>query len=156
MRLNERSNRPKATQLTGGGSPQNKRLLGDHTCPPQNSGRPGNNGDNSIPGSVDADALPIGYATLTIAADSKHLGARIGITAVLHTWGSAIPIPPPDGFEHVAHVTDLCCQHVANDVAAEMHHAALPASLGQVPRGALDQAAARSALPRPSFPSQCK
>jgi hypothetical protein len=28
-------------------------------------------------------------ATLTIAADPKHLGARIGITAVLHTWGSA-------------------------------------------------------------------
>jgi len=27
--------------------------------------------------------------TLTIAADAKHLGARIGITAVLHTWGSA-------------------------------------------------------------------
>jgi hypothetical protein len=27
--------------------------------------------------------------TLTIAADPKHLGARIGITAVLHTWGSA-------------------------------------------------------------------
>jgi Putative transposase/Transposase zinc-binding domain len=27
-------------------------------------------------------------ATLTIAADPKHLGARIGITAVLHTWGS--------------------------------------------------------------------
>ena len=27
---------------------------------------------------------------LTIAADSKHLGARIGLTAVLHTWGSAL------------------------------------------------------------------
>ena len=26
-------------------------------------------------------------ALLTIAADPKHLGARIGITAVLHTWG---------------------------------------------------------------------
>src|SRR5688572_28204699 len=25
---------------------------------------------------------------LTIAADPKHLGARIGVTAVLHTWGS--------------------------------------------------------------------
>ena len=29
-------------------------------------------------------------AMLTIAADPKHLGARIGITAVLHTWGSAM------------------------------------------------------------------
>jgi hypothetical protein len=28
--------------------------------------------------------------TLTIAADPKHLGARIGIIAVLHTWGSAM------------------------------------------------------------------
>jgi hypothetical protein len=27
---------------------------------------------------------------LTIAADPKHLGARIAITAVLHTWGSAM------------------------------------------------------------------
>ena len=27
---------------------------------------------------------------LTIAADPKHLGVRIGITAVLHTWGSAM------------------------------------------------------------------
>jgi len=26
---------------------------------------------------------------LTIAADPKHLGARIGVTSVLHTWGSA-------------------------------------------------------------------
>ena len=25
---------------------------------------------------------------LTIAADPRHLGARIGITSVLHTWGS--------------------------------------------------------------------
>jgi hypothetical protein len=31
---------------------------------------------------------------LTIAADSKHLGARIGITAVLHTWGSAMTHHP--------------------------------------------------------------
>ena len=27
---------------------------------------------------------------LTIAADPKHLGARIGITSVLHSWGSAM------------------------------------------------------------------
>src|SRR4051794_36029623 len=31
---------------------------------------------------------------LTIAADPKHLGARTGITAVLHTWGSAITHHP--------------------------------------------------------------
>jgi hypothetical protein len=33
-------------------------------------------------------------ATLTIAADPKHLGATIGITAVLHTWGSALTHHP--------------------------------------------------------------
>jgi hypothetical protein len=31
---------------------------------------------------------------LTIAADPKHLGARIGTTAVLHTWGSAMTHHP--------------------------------------------------------------
>ena len=31
---------------------------------------------------------------LTIAADPKHLGARIGITAVLHTWGSTMTQNP--------------------------------------------------------------
>jgi len=31
---------------------------------------------------------------LTIAADPKRLGARLGITAVLHTWGSALPHHP--------------------------------------------------------------
>jgi predicted Zn-ribbon and HTH transcriptional regulator len=30
----------------------------------------------------------------TITADPKHLGARIGITAVLHTWGSALTHHP--------------------------------------------------------------
>jgi hypothetical protein len=30
----------------------------------------------------------------TVAADPKHLGARIGLTAVLHTWGSALTHHP--------------------------------------------------------------
>jgi len=33
-------------------------------------------------------------AVLRIAADPEHLGARIGITAVLHTWGSAMTHHP--------------------------------------------------------------
>ncbi len=33
-------------------------------------------------------------ATLTIAADPEHLGARIGFTSVLHTWGSAMTHHP--------------------------------------------------------------
>jgi hypothetical protein len=32
--------------------------------------------------------------TITIAEDPKHLGARIGFTAVLHTWGSAMTHHP--------------------------------------------------------------
>jgi hypothetical protein len=32
--------------------------------------------------------------TITIAGDPKHLDARIGITAVLHTWGSAMTHHP--------------------------------------------------------------
>src|SRR5690242_16375626 len=31
---------------------------------------------------------------ITIAADPKHLGAQIGLTAVLHTWGSALTHHP--------------------------------------------------------------
>jgi hypothetical protein len=31
---------------------------------------------------------------MSIAADPKHLGARIGLTAVLHTWGSALTHHP--------------------------------------------------------------
>ncbi len=31
---------------------------------------------------------------LTIAADPEHLGARIGVTSVLHTWGSALTHHP--------------------------------------------------------------
>src|ERR1700738_2419961 len=47
---------------------------------------------------------------LTIAADPKHLGARIGILSVLHTWGSALThhphvhmIVPGGGFCSAAH-----------------------------------------------------
>ena len=51
---------------------------------------------------------------MTIAADPKHLAARIGITAVLHTWGSAMTHHPhvhmivpgggvsPDGMRWIA------------------------------------------------------
>ena len=52
--------------------------------------------------------------TLTIAADPKHLGARIGFMSVLHTWGSALTHhphvhmvvpgggPSPDGSKWIA------------------------------------------------------
>ena len=32
--------------------------------------------------------------TLAIAANPRHLGARLGLTAVLHTWGSAMTHHP--------------------------------------------------------------
>ena len=31
---------------------------------------------------------------ITIAADPKHLGARIGFTSILHTWGSTLTQNP--------------------------------------------------------------
>jgi hypothetical protein len=37
---------------------------------------------------------PSSETLLTIAADPKHLGARIGILSVLHTWGSAMTHHP--------------------------------------------------------------
>jgi Transposase zinc-binding domain len=36
---------------------------------------------------------------ITIAGDPKHLGARIGLTAVLHTWGSALTQNPHSGYQ---------------------------------------------------------
>jgi hypothetical protein len=38
-------------------------------------------------------------ATITIAADPKHLGAQIGILSVLHTWGSALNQNPHSGYQ---------------------------------------------------------
>jgi len=38
-------------------------------------------------------------AMLTIAADPKHLGARIGFLSVLHTWGSALTQNPHSGYQ---------------------------------------------------------
>ena len=37
---------------------------------------------------------PSAQTMSTIAADPKHLGARIGVTSVLHTWGSAMTHHP--------------------------------------------------------------
>src|SRR5215472_11563651 len=48
----------------------------------------------------EAELLPVPYYHVVftlpaaIAADPKHLGARIGLTAVLHTWGSALTHHP--------------------------------------------------------------
>ena len=60
-------------------------------------------------------------AMMTIAADRKHLGARIGITAVLRTlWGSAMTHHPhvivpgggisPDGNRSITSRPTFCCR----------------------------------------------
>jgi hypothetical protein len=36
---------------------------------------------------------------MTIAADPKHLGAQIALTAVLHSWGSALTQNPHTGYQ---------------------------------------------------------
>jgi hypothetical protein len=36
---------------------------------------------------------------ITIAADRKHLGADIGVTAVLHTWGRQLQQNPHSGYQ---------------------------------------------------------
>jgi predicted Zn-ribbon and HTH transcriptional regulator len=69
---------------------------------------------------------------LTIAADPKHLGGRIGITSVLHTWGSAMTHHPQR----------------AHDRAGRRHLARRPA-LGVVPAGLLP-AGARAIPPVPA------
>ena len=42
----------------------------------------------------DRDPETAAHTLISIAADPKHLGARIGLTAVLHTWGSALTHHP--------------------------------------------------------------
>jgi hypothetical protein len=43
--------------------------------------------------------------TLAIAADPERLGARIGITAVRHTWGSALIHHP---HVHIEPAPEIC------------------------------------------------
>jgi hypothetical protein len=45
-----------------------------------------------------------------------------------------------DGLEHQGDLAQLASRHVAEDVAVKMHHAALPARIGEELSDALDQA----------------
>jgi hypothetical protein len=79
--------------------------------------------------------------TLTIAADRKHLGARIGFMSVLHTWGSALTLHPhvhmvvpggglsPDGSRWIA------CRPLFSDRGGSLG-AVPPAVSGDADRGA--------------------
>ena len=85
----------------------------------------------------------------TIAADPKHLGARIGLTAVLHTWGSALTHHPhihvivlggglsPDGSRWIAckpaffppvHVLSRLFRRLFLEGLAVLHEAGLTSS----------------------------
>ena len=95
---------------------------------------------------------------LTIAADPKHLGAKIGVTMVLHTWGSALTHHPhvhcivpgggisPDGQRWISCRTGLLpagARAVAPVSPTDDRAARSP----RTPPGAL-QFFGRSALPR--------
>jgi hypothetical protein len=48
---------------------------------------------------------------ITIAADPKHLGARIGVHSVLHTWGSGLTQNPHNASWSSAHPpAELACR----------------------------------------------
>ena len=96
---------------------------------------------------------------MTIAADPRHLGARIGITAVLHTWGSAMTHHPhvhmivpgggisPDGMRWVASRARL---PPAGPGAGQ----ALPPTVSDPPdRTARMRASSPSSAPRPILPT---
>jgi hypothetical protein len=57
---------------------------------------------------------------ITIAADPEHLGARIGVLSVLHTWGSALTHPP--------HVHMIVAERLA--AADRSNHVSCPAAHG--------------------------
>ena len=56
--------------------------------------RSARSGSRTRPSSTTSCSGPLAETLITIAADPKHLGARIGLTAVLHTWGSALTHHP--------------------------------------------------------------
>src|SRR6201997_208335 len=66
---------------------------------------------------------------LTIAADPKHLGASIGITAVLHSWGSAmthlLPVRVLSKLFRRLMIEKLLAAHAARQLTFHGAHAAL-------------------------------
>src|ERR1044071_6475904 len=89
---------------------QNAGAAGPGTCPPAREADLLPVGYFHLVFTLPAEIAPIAYQNkavvydllfrtaaetlLTIAADPKHLGARIGATAVLHSWGSAMTHHP--------------------------------------------------------------
>jgi len=71
----------------------------------------------------------------TIAADPKHLGARIGATLVLHTWGLGADAPPS------------CARHRARRRTLPRRH-----GVGGLPAGVLPAGARAAATVPAAFP----
>ena len=103
---------------------------------------------------VGADLLPVdvrksvvgqrlGHAALDQIGRRVHLaGSQIFDDRSRFAVGRVAALLGMDGFEHVAHLADPGCRHMAEDVPIKMNHAALPPSVGQIFRGALHQTSA--------------
>src|SRR6202158_1141636 len=87
---------------------------------------------------------------LQIAADPKHLGARIGFVAVLHTWGQNLHHHPHlrrSRRWHRARPFTLDCLSPAVSLAREGAQSALPRQVCQLPAPSFSSR--RAKLPRP-------
>ena len=98
---------------------------------------------------------------LTIAADPKHLGARIGLTAVLHTWGSAMThhphvhmIVPGGGLRPTAPAGSRCKPELL-PAGARALDALSQADAGEARRGACGRQAAVLRRAQPSRRRRC-
>ena len=84
-----------------------------------------------------------GHAALDQMGGRVHLGgAQIFNDRSRFALGRVAVLLGMHGFEHVAHLADPGCRHMAEDVPIKMNHAALPLSVGQIFRGTLHQASA--------------
>ncbi len=97
----------------------------------------------------------------TIAADPRHLGARVGITSVLHTWGSALAHHPhvhiivagggisPDGKSSISCRSDFFLQV---RVLSRLFRLLFPERLLAAEPNGSSMPSARSAGHRPCWP----
>ena len=85
----------------------------------------------------------LGHAALDQIGRGVHPGGtQVFDDRPSFTVGRLTVLLGMDSLEHVAHLANLGCRHVTEDVPVEMNHAALPARLRQILCGAFHQAAA--------------
>jgi hypothetical protein len=84
-----------------------------------------------------------GYAALDQIGGRVHLGgAQIFNDRSRFAVGGITALLGMNCFDHVAHLTNPGCRHMAEDIPVKMNHAALPLSIRQIFRGTLHQASA--------------